>query len=255
MSGAYTPARILKEGVAIFCTAGVLRQVLKRHLQKLDNKDTPRTVVFCTLFTLGVVVHAPHLVFNVRVLVNRFLVHAQRRLRDPTHAALLNLLGNVANARVVQNVFQKAIGMDDVVLEEAEVDAEVLGRNEAEVDAEVLAEDGAEVNAEVLAEDEAEVDAEVLAQDEAEVLSQHEAELHAKTAQNHTKKKCKPRMQAATKVRNKDLPKAVEQECTVCFEVTDKNVSFCCARAFVLCARCRTCVERCLICGNEAWVV
>ena len=243
MSGAYTPARILKEGVAIFCTAGVLRQVLKRHLQKLDNKDTPRTVVFCTLFTLGVVVHAPHLVFNVRVLVNRFLVHAQRRLRDPTHAALLNLLGNVANARVVQNVFQKAIGMDDVVLEEAEVDAEVLGRNEAEV------------NAEVLAEDEAEVDAEVLAQDEAEVLSQHEAELHAKTAQNHTKKKCKPRMQAATKVRNKDLPKAVEQECTVCFEVTDKNVSFCCARAFVLCARCRTCVERCLICGNEAWVV
>ena len=231
MSGAYTPARILKEGVAIFCMAGVLRQVLKRHLQKLDNKDTPRTVVFCALFTLGVVVHAPHLVFNVRVLVNRFLVHAQRRLRDPTHTALLNLLGNVANARVVQNVFQKAIGMDYVVLEEAEVDAEVLGRNEAEVDAEVLA------------------------QDEAEVLSQHEAELHAKTAQNHTKKKCKPRMQAATKVRNKDLPKAVEQECTVCFEVTDKNVSFCCARAFVLCARCRTCVERCLICGNEAWVV
>lgn len=235
MSGAYTPARILKDGVAIFCTAGVLRQVLKRHLQKLDNKDTPRTVVFCTLFTLGVVVHAPHLVFNVRVLVNRFLVHAQRRLRDPTHAALLNLLGNVANARVVQNVFQNAIAMDDMVLDETAGEAQVLVKDEAEVNAEVFAQNEAELYAEVLA--------------------KNEAEFHAKTAQNHTRKKSKTSMKGATKVRNKQLPKAVEQECTVCFEITDKNVSFCCARAFVLCARCRTCVERCLICGNDAWVV
>ena len=235
MSGAYTPARILKDGVAIFCTAGVLRQVLKRHLQKLDNKDTPRTVVFCTLFTLGVVVHAPHLVFNVRVLVNRFLVHAQRRLRDPTHAALLNLLGNVANARVVQNVFQNAIAMDDMVLDETAGEAQVLIKDEAEVNAEVFAQNEAELYAEVLA--------------------KNEAELHANTAQNHTRKKSKTSMKGATKVRNKQLPKAVEQECTVCFEITDKNVSFCCARAFVLCARCRTCVERCLICGNDAWVV
>ena len=235
MSGAYTPARILKDGVAIFCTAGVLRQVLKRHLQKLDNKDTPRTVVFCTLFTLGVVVHAPHLVFNVRVLVNRFLVHAQRRLRDPTHAALLNLLGNVANARVVQNVFQNAIAMDDMVLDETAGEAQVLIKDEAEVNAEVFAQNEAELYAEVLA--------------------KNEAEFHAKTAQNHTRKKSKTSMKGATKVRNKQLPKAVEQECTVCFEITDKNVSFCCARAFVLCARCRTCVERCLICGNDAWVV
>ena len=169
MSGAYTPARILKDGVAIFCTAGVLRQVLKRHLQKLDNKDTPRTVVFCTLFTLGVVVHAPHLVFNVRVLVNRFLVHAQRRLRDPTHAALLNLLGNVANARVVQNVFQNAIAMDDMVLDETAGEAQVLIKDEAEVNAEVFAQNEAELYAEVLA--------------------KNEAELHANTAQNHTLKK------------------------------------------------------------------
>ena len=177
MSGAYTPVRLGKEAATIFCTHAVLRSVLKRHMQRLDPNDSPRSVVFCVLFTLGVVLYNSKLVFNVRVLVNRFLVHAQRRLREPTQAALVNLLANVVNERNVHGVFQRATAAP----EDGDVGYDVY--------------------------------------DDAVVPA---------------------------------FTQAVEQECAVCFEFTDKNLSFCCARAFVLCARCRASVQRCLICGERA---